>query len=164
MPVHPGWSGICSRTDCGKEVQGTTSGLFCANFSHAHPPFGACRSAWCEGCYRKHADDDFRVNIPLDDEGQPIRRGDDEHRFHYGRSGDHLMIMFQCDSCHVRNMLRREPRHPDLPEETLLNKCPRRAILDSLWCRERSTVGSNLRRGVALKRWAQGRVYRESSP
>ena len=30
-------------------------------FFHERGPFWACRSAWCDGCCRKHPDDNFRV-------------------------------------------------------------------------------------------------------
>jgi len=91
------------------------------------------------------------VNIPLDEDGEPMRRGDDEERFQYGRAGDHLITMFQCDLCHFRNMLGRNPTPSDL-ENRVFGKCLRRAILDALWSRERSTVSSNFRRVVALER------------
>ena len=78
-----------------------------------------------------------------------MKKGDDEFRFQYGRSGDQLTTAFQCDVCHVRNMLWRDPRESD----RLLMKCLRRAILDSLWSREPGTVSSTYSRARALERY-----------
>ena len=78
-----------------------------------------------------------------------MKKGDDEFRFQYGRSGDQLTTAFQCDVCHVRNMLWRDPRDSD----RLLMKCLRRAILDSLWSREPGTVSSTYSRARALERY-----------
>ena len=142
------WSGKCCRKECGRLLQNGV-GLFCANFCHEREPFRACRSAWCDGCYRKHPDDNFRVTIPLDEDGEPMKKGDDEFRFQYGRCGDHLITAFQCDRCHVRNMLWREPRETD----RFLMVCLRRAILDSLWSREPGTVSSTYSRARALENY-----------
>jgi hypothetical protein len=142
------WSGNCCRKECGRLLR-NGAGLFCANFCHQRGPFQACRSAWCDGCYEKHPDDDFRVIIPLDEDREPMKKGDDEFRFQYGRSGDQLSTAFQCDVCHVRNMLWRDPRDSD----RLLMKCLRRAILDSLWRREPGTMSSTYSRARALERY-----------
>jgi hypothetical protein len=76
-----------------------------------------------------------------------MEKGDDEFRFQYGRRGDQFTTAFQCDRCHVRNMLWREPRDAD----RFLMKCIRRAILDSLWSREPGTVSSTYSRARALE-------------
>jgi hypothetical protein len=142
------WSGNCFRKECERLLQNGV-GLFCANFCHEHGPFWTCRSAWCDGCYRKHPDDNFRVTIPLDEDGEPMKKGDGEFNFQYGGRGDHLITAFQCDRCHVQNMLWREPRDAD----RFLMKCLRRAILDSLWSREPGTVSSTYSRARALENY-----------
>jgi len=59
------------------------------------------------------------------------------------RDGDHLMCMFQCDTCHFVNIKGRLPGAQ--VEDGLLSLCIRRAILDGFWSRESSTVKANLR-------------------
>jgi len=68
---------------------------------------------------------------------------EDATRFRVGRNGDNLLTMFQCDTCHFRNMQGRDPI-PDQDSDKLLLCCIRRASLDSLWAREPSTVANNL--------------------
>ena len=67
---------------------------------------------------------------------------DDEDRFRVAWNGDHLITPFQCDVCHFLNIHRRTPTAPE--EDERLQVAIRRAILDSLWCTERSTVSANL--------------------
>ena len=54
-------------------------------------------------------------------------------------------VPFECDLCHFRNLNRRDPDQGDATDDwTLL--CIRRAILDTFWSRETSTVRGNLSR------------------
>ena len=76
---------------------------------------------------------------------------DDPLRFREARSGDHLMVPFQCNHCHFFNMQGRSAR-PNCSVDSLLMKCIRRANLDSMWSRERSTVRNNLLNGKKLNR------------
>jgi hypothetical protein len=71
----------------------------------------------------------------------------DEDRFKVGRTGDHLMCPFQCDACHFQNIQGRNSMATNEKDVTLL-VCIRRAILDSFWAREPSTVEKNMREGV----------------
>jgi hypothetical protein len=67
---------------------------------------------------------------------------DDPRRFKEARDGDYLMTPFQCPECHFLNITKRLPvgsNHVD----TFDLMCIQRAILDSFWARERSTVNSN---------------------
>ena len=66
---------------------------------------------------------------------------DDEDRFRVARDGDHLITPFQCDECHFLNIHRRLPTAS--VEDERLQVAIRRAILDSLWSTERSTVSAN---------------------
>ena len=70
-------------------------------------------------------------------------------RFKEARDGDHLMTPFQCDLCHFENCKRRHPIPNNTQDEVAL-LCIRRANLDALWSRERSTVRSNRLQG---KHW-----------
>jgi hypothetical protein len=67
----------------------------------------------------------------------------DKGRFVEGRNGDNLMCPFQCDECHFRNVMGRDPV-PERAQDTRIQVAIRRAILDSLWAREPGTVSKNL--------------------
>jgi hypothetical protein len=67
----------------------------------------------------------------------------DVNRFKCARDGDNLMVPFQCDVCHFRNIQKRNPRPLLYPKDALALQCIRRANLDSLWSREPSTVSRN---------------------
>ena len=81
----------------------------------------------------------------VDDEH--MEEDDDRLRFKEGREGDHLLTPFQCDRCHFLNMQQRLPVEGRTVDD-LLMMCIRRANLDALWSRERSTVAQNRREGV----------------
>jgi hypothetical protein len=118
--------------------------LFCANFYCERGRFAACKSAWCGPCYKEVGYKNFPRQCPLDDEGVDQTIVGDELRFLEARNGDNLMTPFQCDVCHFRNIQGRDPsRH--VCEDNELLEYIRRANMDSLWAREKSTVGQNLR-------------------
>ena len=64
---------------------------------------------------------------------------EDKERFKEARDGDHLMSPFQCDECHLYNMIGRKAILGYAPDDLAL-LCIRRASLDAFWSRERSTV------------------------
>jgi hypothetical protein len=76
----------------------------------------------------------------------------DKTRYKVARDGDHLMMCFQCDGCHFRNVQGRDPQGS--AEDDLLLLAIRRATLDSFWSREASTVEGNLREGRRIDRVA----------
>ena len=79
---------------------------------------------------------------------------EDEGRFQEGRNGDHLMLAFQCDICHFRNIRGRD-YISSRPDDQKLMICIRRANLDAFWSREPGTVYRNMRemiRCVALSK------------
>lgn len=76
---------------------------------------------------------------------------EDKSRFMCARAGDHMMTPFQCETCHVRNMLGRNPR-PDRARDEELKGMIRRATLDAFWSRESSTVASNLKEARRMER------------
>ena len=56
------------------------------------------------------------------------------------------MTPFQCDACHFENCKKRCPIEGNLQDEVAM-LCIRRANLDALWSRERSTVRANMLQG-----------------
>ncbi len=78
----------------------------------------------------------------MHDDGVIIPRADDESRFRTARPGDHLLIPFQCELCHFRNLKGRDPNSLDQDKELLAYI--RRANLDAFWSREPGTVSNNL--------------------
>jgi hypothetical protein len=61
------------------------------------------------------------------------------------------MTPFQCESCHVRNMLGRNIRN-DKASDLELKEMIRRANLDAFWSREKSTVSTNLQEARRMER------------
>lgn len=80
----------------------------------------------------------------MDSDGVVAEDPKDKKRFLVGRAGDHLMTQFQCDTCHFRNIQRRDPDPEDWCDFRMM-ACIRRSILDSLWSREPTTVEHNRR-------------------
>jgi hypothetical protein len=64
------------------------------------------------------------------------------------RPGDHLMVPFQCDLCHFRDINCRDPGI--WPQDKLQMAAIRRAILDSFWSRALGTVAANLCKGICI--------------
>jgi hypothetical protein len=139
-PSFERWEGNCAR--CGKKVL-EMQDLFCANFAFSRGPFTPCRKAWCGTCYRPRTLVSFFINEPEDEDGFVWVKKGDEKRFRVARSGDNLISHFQCDLCVFRNIHKRDPSKCHADELALC--CLRRANLDSLWSRERSTVSNNAR-------------------
>jgi len=84
----------------------------------------------------------FKIRELIDDEGMVIEERD-ESRFLKARAGDMLMLPFQCDLCHFRNIMMREPSEMS-PEDMEILEYIRRATLDAVWSREPSTVKKNM--------------------
>lgn len=81
--------------------------------------------------------------VAVDEDGLSMVKLSDKNRFVEGRNGDHLMCPYQCDCSHFRNMMGRDPV-PERAQDIRIQIAVRRAILDSLWAREPSTVNKNL--------------------
>jgi hypothetical protein len=127
-------------------------GIICANFGfERRRGLERCNGAWHASCFVQHAKDSFPVlgvqdlDAALVDES--LLEDDDPLRFQEAREGDHLLCPFQCDRCHFANMKKRDAIILNV-YDLLVLICIRRAILDSLWARERSTVNSNRLEGV----------------
>ena len=71
-------------------------------------------------------------------------------RFLQARPGDHLMVPFQCETCHFRNLTTNDPvvGHPG-HQDCLLHI--RRCNLDSFWSRESTTIRVHLREGLRVE-------------
>jgi len=118
----------------------------CANFGETRGLGPPCRGTWHAKCYRQFDNDKFPVlkASDLDDsmvDPDDFAEEEDESRFMEARDGDHLMTPFQCDDCHFCNARKRLPINTE--QDKLFQLCIRRALLDSLWSRERSTVSKN---------------------
>jgi hypothetical protein len=137
------WKGTCRV--CGKLRQ-NGAGVFCSNFSTSKGGFPQCRNVWCGTCYRTKPEDPFPVKDPLE-EDQLLETGDDRDQdYRTARNGDHLMgVPFECDLCHFRNVVGRDPVWGKAQDEYTLT-CIRRASLDAMWGRASSTVKANLSR------------------
>jgi hypothetical protein len=103
------WKALCM--ECGKVLRNGT-GIFCSNFLRRRGSFHPCLAAWCGTCYRAHPSDPFPVQKTLDEEELEDLETEEHlnRRFQQGRDGDHLMgIPFECDLCHYRNVVDRDP-------------------------------------------------------
>jgi len=65
------------------------------------------------------------------------------NRFVEARNGDHLMVPFQCEVCHFRNIYGRDPQDNNLKDKEFF-RYARRVNLDSFWSREPPTIRNNL--------------------
>ena len=65
------------------------------------------------------------------------------------------MMTFQCELCHARNILGRDPSYQDPAHQGLLLAI-RRANLDAFWSREPKTVRANLREAIRMETAAKG--------
>jgi hypothetical protein len=84
----------------------------------------------------------------------------DQDRYKTGRDGDDFIICFPCDVCQFRNMQQRDPN--ETKEDAFLMLCIRRAILDSFWSREPTTVDGNNREGRQVDRAAARLGFEDS--
>ena len=66
----------------------------------------------------------------------------EKNRFLCARSGDDTINIFQCECCHFQNIKKRNPILGTFDEKLL--GYTKRAILDSFWSRESSTVRASL--------------------
>ena len=74
----------------------------------------------------------------------------DKGRHLWARNGDHLMILFQCDLCHFRNLKGSNPRANEV--EFLLLRTIRSASIHAFWSREPSAVESNRREDMKIEK------------
>ena len=99
----------------------------------------------------------------LDEDGREMLDPSGEGRFEWARNGDHLMVPFQCELCHFRNVYGREPKKENLKDKELF-RFARRANLDAFWSREPSTVGKNLSELKRMRKTEERFGFASSTP
>lgn len=98
--------------------------------------------------------------MPKDADGEVVLEEKDKMRYLEARDGD-LVTPFQCETCHVRNFLGRDPQ-PNLASDVRLIKLIRRANLDAFWCSEPKTVMGTLREARRGLRIASSLGFRDN--
>jgi hypothetical protein len=88
----------------------------------------------------------FPVQAQYNEDGELLDNHLDERRFREGRAGDHLMMPFQCELCHFRNVYSRNPNFTAGSDREAMMFF-RRASLNAFWSRAPSTVRGNLTEG-----------------
>ena len=84
-----------------------------------------------------------------DEEGLELPQKEDD-MFAVARPGDAVMVPFQCDLCHFRNVMGRNPLLGNRADDESLWLI-RRANLDAFWSRTSNTVATNLRNLQSFK-------------
>ncbi len=144
------------------------AGLFCANFSCKRGNWNPCLQVWCGPCYLPIDHNEFPIAVPTNEDGFINEEDQSNSRYKVARNGDNLLTPFQCDTCHFRNIMERDPV-PSLAQDFRLLKCIRRANLDSLWSVEPRTVSRTLsecRRGsnIAASLGFKHKLFRPMGP
>jgi hypothetical protein len=96
----------------------------------------------------------FPVFRSVDLRGNDQTRPGDETRHLAGRDGDNLLLPFQCEICHIRNMCGRDPIE-GLPSDEMLKIYIRRASIDAFWSREPAMVRAHLREARQMEKEAR---------
>jgi hypothetical protein len=146
------YKGLCLNNACRRFLQ-AKGGIFCANFSERQGDFAPCNSCWCGPCYTPLGVRNHPIWRQVDKDGEFLEDEDEYERFQIARPGDHLMVPFQCELCHFRNIMKRNPT-VRVPEDQELLDFMRRANLDAFWSQEKSSVFSNLKEAMRVKRTA----------
>jgi hypothetical protein len=89
----------------------------------------------------------------VDEDGDKLEDEGDAERFRVARASDHLMVPFQCELCHFRNVMGRNLEIRSSEDDEVL-ALTRRANLDAFWSWEASTVSSSLREAMRVERTA----------
>jgi hypothetical protein len=87
----------------------------------------------------------------LEEDRELLEEEDDVIHFKQARAGDHLRVPFQCELCHFRNLMRRNPKDNSATDFEMLDMT-RQVNLDAFWSRESGTVSSNLWEPVRMER------------
>ena len=145
------FEGLCCEETCQRFLR-CGDGLFCANFYDERGPDAPCKGAWCGPSYKPLGNKPYPIKLLLDEDGE-VLDAKEKGCFMCGRAGDHLMTSFQCELCHFRNVMGRDPVNRDA-EDIELFEIFRRANLDAFWERSTSTVKSNLREAMRSERFA----------
>ena len=123
---------------------------------------------WCGGCYISAPHPDFFTADPdnlFSDKGDENRlvsgwkpKSSDKGRYRQARSGDDLMVAFECDYCVFYKVYERAPEESSAVDRFDM-ACIRRVILDAFWSRSRSTVISNTSRFREIVRKSKSLGY-----
>ncbi len=118
-------------------------GLSCANFSFKQNHWKPCFQVWCRPCYNPLNNHEFPIALPTNGDG--IVNDEEKFLTHYiqAQNRDNISTPFQCNLCHFRNLMGRDP-HRTLAQDLRILKCIRRANLDSLWSLDPRTVNCTL--------------------
>ncbi len=108
IPYWKNLKGFCKSAECHRALD-CNKGIFCANFYNTRGRFPPCKSGWCGKCYIPFENVKFPIAKLLDEDGQELVDQGGGKRFVEARNGDHLMVPFQCELCHFRNVYGREP-------------------------------------------------------
>ena len=90
---------------CWKKVVKSAE-IFCGKFCVGRGQDPPCQRVWCVGCYVEHTKDDL---LKSGKEYGGDWEGELEGRHEKGKTGNHMLMHFQCDLCHFQNMKRRDP-------------------------------------------------------
>jgi hypothetical protein len=115
--------------------------------------FAPCNSCWCGPCYQPLGKKEYPICLKVDEDGDLLEDLDDAECFVVARAGDNLMVPFQCELCHFRNVMRQDPVRRETRDQEILHFM-RRANLDVFWSRESSTVKSTLGKAMRIERTA----------
>lgn len=81
-----------------------------------------------------------------DDDGEEwTKQSAREHRLNTGLPGAHVVSPFQCEICWMRNLEGRNPRK-GCPRDERYVQCIRRASLDAMAAKAKTTVQAHARR------------------
>ena len=103
---------------------------------------------WFERYYCAAIEKRFTLTKPQEEEDVGLTQSENELWHLYARDGDHFLVPFQCDICHFKNLINRDPGQT--VEDIKLIVTIRRANLDDFWVREPDKVAVTRRKGVRI--------------
>ena len=98
------------NSECRRHVR-AEGGIFCANFFGRRGNFAPCEGSWCGPCYKPLGVREYPIRQKLDEDGELLEEEEDSLHFKEARAGDRLMVPFQCELGHFRNITLRDPDH-----------------------------------------------------
>ena len=84
---------------------------------------------WRRGCYEVSQKEKYKINIYQDEEECDLTSDEDRSRHLVARNEDHLIIPFQCELCHFRNL--KGDNHSQRRDNILLIRMIRRVNIDA---------------------------------
>jgi hypothetical protein len=93
------------------------------------------------------------IRLKVNKDGELLEDKDDADQFFVARAGNHLMVPFQCELCHFRNVMKRDTESRNWADQEILDFM-RRANLDDFWSREMAMVKANLQEAMCMERMA----------